>query len=277
MSPESGRDRLVVCSPLRLEARAMRRGLGDRGEVRRSGYGAARAAAQADRLRHDTFGILAVGGTGAGLTPDLSPGDLVVGTQVARADSGASVSCPSARRGQRERLGSDGALAADMESGMLLDGAAGRPAVVLRAISDTPQRPLLSPWAVPGGIAALRSLRLAGPALARWAAACGPRRVLLAGPRSFCAGVERAIEVVERVLEQRGSPVYVRKQIVHNTHVVTGLERRGAIFVDELDEGRRCAARRRCAASTRSTRPARWSPRCMPRRAGSLLRATRWR
>src|SRR5260221_13862637 len=96
MSPESGRDRLVVCSPLRLEARAVRRGLGDRGEVRRSGYGAARAAAQADRLRHDTFGILAVGGTGGGLTPDLSPGDLVVGTQVARADSGASVSCPSA-------------------------------------------------------------------------------------------------------------------------------------------------------------------------------------
>jgi 4-hydroxy-3-methylbut-2-enyl diphosphate reductase len=60
--------------------------------------------------------------------------------------------------------------------------------------------------------------------------------VLLAGPRSFCAGVERAIEVVERVLEQRGSPVYVRKQIVHNTHVVSDLERRGAIFVDELDE-----------------------------------------
>jgi 4-hydroxy-3-methylbut-2-enyl diphosphate reductase len=89
---------------------------------------------------------------------------------------------------------------------------------------------------VPGGLAALRSLRLAGPALARWAAACGPRQVLLAGPRSFCAGVDRAIEIVERVLEQRGSPVYVRKQIVHNTHVVTDLEHRGAIFVDELDE-----------------------------------------
>jgi 4-hydroxy-3-methylbut-2-en-1-yl diphosphate reductase len=136
----------------------------------------------------------------------------------------------------RAQLAGQGAVAADMESAMLLDGAAGRPAVVLRAISDTPQRPLLSPWAVPGGIAALRSLRLAGPALARWAAAGGTRQVLLAGPRSFCAGVERAIEVVERVLEQRGSPVYVRKQIVHNTHVVSGLERRGAIFVDELDE-----------------------------------------
>src|SRR5260221_6387305 len=96
MSPESGRDRLVVCSPLRLEARAVRRGLGDRGEVRRSGYGAARAAAQADRLRHDTFGILAVGGTGGGLTPDLSPRDLVGGAQVAPADSGGSLRWPSA-------------------------------------------------------------------------------------------------------------------------------------------------------------------------------------
>jgi 4-hydroxy-3-methylbut-2-enyl diphosphate reductase len=60
--------------------------------------------------------------------------------------------------------------------------------------------------------------------------------VLLAGPRSFCAGVERAIEIVERVLDRQGPPVYVRKQIVHNTRVVSDLERRGAIFVDELDE-----------------------------------------
>ncbi|MEU5165584.1 4-hydroxy-3-methylbut-2-enyl diphosphate reductase [Streptomyces mutomycini] len=62
------------------------------------------------------------------------------------------------------------------------------------------------------------------------------RRVLLAGPRSFCAGVERAIEIVERALEQRGAPVYVRKQIVHNVTVVDDLAGRGAIFVEELDE-----------------------------------------
>jgi 4-hydroxy-3-methylbut-2-enyl diphosphate reductase len=62
-----------------------------------------------------------------------------------------------------------------------------------------------------------------------------PRRVLLAAPRSFCAGVERAIEVVERLLDQRGGPVHVRKQIVHNRHVVRDLEARGAVFVDELD------------------------------------------
>jgi 4-hydroxy-3-methylbut-2-enyl diphosphate reductase len=62
----------------------------------------------------------------------------------------------------------------------------------------------------------------------------GPRRVLLAGPRSFCAGVERAIDTVERALERFGPPVYVRKQIVHNSHVVHALEQRGAVFVDEL-------------------------------------------
>jgi 4-hydroxy-3-methylbut-2-enyl diphosphate reductase len=63
-----------------------------------------------------------------------------------------------------------------------------------------------------------------------------PRTVLLAAPRSFCAGVERAVEIVERALAQRGRPVYVRKQIVHNAHVVADLEARGAVFVDELDE-----------------------------------------
>ncbi|ANZ39415.1 4-hydroxy-3-methylbut-2-enyl diphosphate reductase [Lentzea guizhouensis] len=63
-----------------------------------------------------------------------------------------------------------------------------------------------------------------------------PRSVLLASPRSFCAGVERAIEIVERLLDQRGGPIYVRKQIVHNVHVVRGLEARGAVFVEELDE-----------------------------------------
>ncbi|HZE41112.1 MAG TPA: 4-hydroxy-3-methylbut-2-enyl diphosphate reductase [Stackebrandtia sp.] len=61
------------------------------------------------------------------------------------------------------------------------------------------------------------------------------RTVLLASPRSFCAGVERAIQIVELALEQRGAPVYVRRQIVHNTHVVASLEERGAVFVDELD------------------------------------------
>jgi 4-hydroxy-3-methylbut-2-en-1-yl diphosphate reductase len=61
-------------------------------------------------------------------------------------------------------------------------------------------------------------------------------RVILAQPRGFCAGVERAIEIVDRALKKYGPPIYVRHEIVHNRHVVDDLRRRGAIFVDELDE-----------------------------------------
>jgi 4-hydroxy-3-methylbut-2-enyl diphosphate reductase len=62
------------------------------------------------------------------------------------------------------------------------------------------------------------------------------RRVLLAKPRGYCAGVDRAVQTVEKALERFGAPVYVRKQIVHNTHVVQALEERGAIFVEETEE-----------------------------------------
>jgi len=62
------------------------------------------------------------------------------------------------------------------------------------------------------------------------------RQVVLAAPRGYCAGVDRAVVTVEKALDAYGAPVYVRKQIVHNRHVVEGLERRGAVFVDELDE-----------------------------------------
>jgi len=60
--------------------------------------------------------------------------------------------------------------------------------------------------------------------------------ILLANPRGFCAGVDRAIEIVERVLELYGTPIYVRHEVVHNRFVVDGLKRRGAVFVDELDQ-----------------------------------------
>ena len=60
--------------------------------------------------------------------------------------------------------------------------------------------------------------------------------VVLAEPRGFCAGVERAIEIVERALERFGAPIYVRHEIVHNDHVVSELRQKGAIFVDDLDE-----------------------------------------
>jgi 4-hydroxy-3-methylbut-2-en-1-yl diphosphate reductase len=62
------------------------------------------------------------------------------------------------------------------------------------------------------------------------------RRLLLASPRGYCAGVERAVETVEQALEFNGPPVYVRRQIVHNAHVVEELERRGAVFVESEDE-----------------------------------------
>jgi len=62
------------------------------------------------------------------------------------------------------------------------------------------------------------------------------RKVLLVRPRGYCAGVERAVQAVEVALEQFGAPVYVRKQIVHNTHVVRNLEQRGAVFVEETEE-----------------------------------------
>ena len=98
------------------------------------------------------------------------------------------------------------------------------------------------------------------------------RRVLLAAPRGYCAGVDRAVLTVEKALELYGAPIYVRKQIVHNKHVVPTLEERGAIFVEETDEvpegaivvfsahGVAPEVHEQAAArgSRRSTRPARW-------------------
>ena len=61
-------------------------------------------------------------------------------------------------------------------------------------------------------------------------------KILLASPRGFCAGVDRAIEIVKKSIEKFGAPVYVRHEIVHNKHVVDSLKEIGAIFVEELDE-----------------------------------------
>jgi 4-hydroxy-3-methylbut-2-en-1-yl diphosphate reductase len=254
---------LLVLAPLRLEANAVRRGLrAASSRVQRTGMGVARSRKSVSgESKPGPFGAMVVMGTAAGLADDLSPGDLVVATEVSDGDS--SVPLPGAdllaaelrraglsaragrivtvpkivRAAERKALAAEGYLAADMESaalvGAVLASTAGeRPVAVIRAVSDTG----FGPGMVSGGLAGLRSLRLAAPVAERWAAACRERAVLLAGPRSFCAGVERAIEIVERALELRGAPVYVRKQIVHNTRVVSDLEQRGAVFVDELDE-----------------------------------------
>ena len=93
MAPASrSPQRLVVCTPLLPEALAVRAGIGDGGEVRVSGYGPERARRQAERLAGEDFGTLAVAGTGGGLTADLSPGDVVVATEVT--DGSTTTQCP---------------------------------------------------------------------------------------------------------------------------------------------------------------------------------------
>ncbi len=253
---------LLIYCPLGIEARAVRRGLTDpaTATVLRTGYGTSRAtrfAQRAHQCRYDN--ALVVMGVGGALVTELSqsgpvkPGDLVVATEVGgvecesapllagelrraglRVHLGPVVTVDHLVRGaERAELAATGAILADMESAPLV-AAAGRPVAVVRAVSDTPHRPLTG--IVSGGLAALRSLRAAAPVVEHWAAAGGERDVLLAGPRSFCAGVERAIEIVERALERHGAPIYVRKEIVHNKRVVGELAGRGAVFVDELEQ-----------------------------------------
>jgi 4-hydroxy-3-methylbut-2-en-1-yl diphosphate reductase len=102
-------------------------------------------------------------------------------------------------------------------------------------------------------------------------------QILLANPRGFCAGVERAIAIVERALEKFGAPIYVRHEVVHNKFVCDDLRTKGAVFIEELAEvppgstvifsAHGVSKTVRASASTSSTLPARWSPRCMSRSA----------
>jgi 4-hydroxy-3-methylbut-2-enyl diphosphate reductase len=109
--------------------------------------------------------------------------------------------------------------------------------VTLRVVMDTSRHELYRPVrTLAAAVTAYRTLRRACRLVERWAAALSPRDVLLASPRASCAGVDRAVEIVDRALDERGAPIYVRKQIVHNSHVVAELEERGAVFVEELGE-----------------------------------------
>jgi 4-hydroxy-3-methylbut-2-en-1-yl diphosphate reductase len=246
----------VICTPLRVERAALR---GADARVVRTGMGKDRSVATAAALAASGPVPLLVAGVGGGLTADLRAGDLVVATEVRGGD--APIESPSAPMlaaalqrlglrvhagpivttptltGQVARLAELAALAADMESAYLAPAATGQPFAAIRAIVDSPDRPLMRPGTPARGIAALRALRRAMPALEQWvAAAAVAREVLLASPRSFCAGVERAIDIVDRALDRYGPPVYVRRQIVHNAHVVRQLQDRGAVFVTEVDE-----------------------------------------
>jgi 4-hydroxy-3-methylbut-2-enyl diphosphate reductase len=202
-----------------------------------------------------------VAGVAGGIDPSLRPGDVLVASEV-RDEKGRIVLRAAAplvadlrrmglrvRTGpmlsrdhvvggadEREKLRATGALAVDMESTEIVRAVRDLPVAVVRVIVDTAYRPVARLATVPAGARALRILRRTGPALRRWADLAAPRQVLLAGPRSFCAGVERAIDIVELALQRYPRPVYVRRQIVHNAHVVADLERQGAVFVDELDQ-----------------------------------------
>jgi 4-hydroxy-3-methylbut-2-enyl diphosphate reductase len=251
---------LVVMAPLSVEARAVRAGA-PWAEVQRVGMGPRRAARSSHLVAStDASAVLIAGFCGA-LDPDLEPGDVVLATEV-RGPTGTTVCSDPAilagvlRRGglnvrvgpiassqrlvvreRRRALQRSGALAVDMESAWLAPAARGVPLVTLRVVLDTHRHELHHPLRTMAGAAiAYRALRRACALVEDWTHALGHREVVLAAPRASCAGVDRAVEIVERALEGRGAPVYVRKQIVHNAHVVAQLERRGAIFVDDIDE-----------------------------------------
>ncbi|MCU1504534.1 MAG: hydroxymethylbutenyl pyrophosphate reductase, partial [Ilumatobacteraceae bacterium] len=264
---ETDRAQLCVLAPLRLEASAARRGA-VASRVRRTGMGHRRSRRWAQRAAPmlAAGSPVAVVGLCGGLDPAMQPGDIVVASALRTEDGGVDIELPgaellaawladaglpvhrgplvSARRlatgRRRATLAAGGAIAVDMESAWLAGAVRGdgppRPLAVVRVVLDTAEQEVCS-WR------ALRNLRLARrrlaalmPVLERWADATGPRHVLLAAPRSFCAGVERAIQIVDRALDRFQPPVYVRRQIVHNTHVVERLQGRGAVFVDEVDE-----------------------------------------
>ncbi len=229
------------------------------GEVTVSGMGRARALACGTHVRANLAADVPVAlcGVAHGLDPSLRPGQLVVATELSATDGGPPRSIPAAvlvardlrRLGlevrcgplvsgstplsavQSSESGKAGAIAWDTESAWLAQQLPDRPLVVVRTVVDSARdTSILTHLRAVGSLMGLR------PTLERWARASQSHELHLAASRSFCAGVERAIEIVERALERFGRPVYVRRQIVHNAHVVSDLEGKGAIFVVELDE-----------------------------------------
>jgi 4-hydroxy-3-methylbut-2-en-1-yl diphosphate reductase len=257
--------RLLVVAALRSEYLALL-GTSADATLERCGMGPQKVRAWLPRLSALAPGAVAVVGVAGGLDPSLRAGDVVVATEVRdgadrtvlraggplvaelrrlglRVRTGPIVSTDHivTDAGERERLAATGAIAVDMESAAIARAARGLPGApattVVRVIVDSAYASLARLGTVTAGAKALATLRKVGPALQPWAELVGAHRnVLLAGPRSFCAGVDRAIDIVEQALKRYPHPIYVRRQIVHNAHVVADLQRQGVIFVDELDE-----------------------------------------
>ena len=304
--------RLVVVTALRAEYVALS-GRVPGAVLARCGMGPERVQDWLPQLDAAAPDAIVVAGVAGGLDPTLRPGDVVVATEV-RDEHGRTVqraaaplvaelrrmgfayapgrwsaaTTSSAAPKARAKLAATGAVAVDMESAAIVRAAGAIPTAVVRVIVDTAFSPVARLATVPAGARALLTLAQDWPGIAALGRSVGPRRVLLAAPRSFCAGVERAIDIVELALQRYPRPVYVRRQIVHNAHVVADLQRQGAVFVDELDQvpdgttvvfsahGVSPAVRLKphAAGSTSSTPPARWWQRCTARRAGSSAGAT---
>jgi 4-hydroxy-3-methylbut-2-enyl diphosphate reductase len=256
-----GDEPVVVLAPMSVEAHAVRAGA-PWAQVQRTGIGPKRALRS---VPGDIGGraVFIAGFCGA-LDDSLVPGDVVLGSELRDPDDepvqtadpsilagvlrrggmrvhvGPIASSEKIVRGARRRaLQRTGALAVDMESAWLAGGwgRVDRPLITLRVVLDTGARELHRPLRTLSGAAtAYRALRRAVALAEEWTHALDEREVFLASPRASCAGVDRAVDIVRAALADRGAPVYVRKQIVHNAHVVGSLERLGAVFVDEVDE-----------------------------------------
>jgi 4-hydroxy-3-methylbut-2-enyl diphosphate reductase len=259
-SQEPPEPRVLVLAPMSIEARAIRAGA-PWAQVQRIGMGPHRARRAASLTKDRPTGAVIIAGFCGALDPELEPGDIVLASEL-RGPTG-TTPCPDPsilaghlRRGgfnvrvgpvastqrlvvreRRRQLQRTGALAVDMESAWLAPDAHARPLVTLRVVLDTHRHELHRPLRTAAGAArAYKALRGVAALVQEWARGLGEREVVLLSPRASCAGVVRAVEIVERVLEERGAPIYVRKQIVHNAHVVGELERKGAVFVEEVDE-----------------------------------------
>ena len=176
------------------------------------------------------------------------------------------------QRVTRKMLAEHAGADATFEPGDLVEFAApngGRYSGVLKEIND---ESALFDFNHPRGRAPARGRGAVGSAVMSEPVTAASAEVVLAQPRGFCAGVDRAIDIVERALELHGAPIYVRHEIVHNRYVVEDLRAKGAVFIDELEDAPRApswcsrptACHRPCApkptpvACRCSTPPARW-------------------